>query len=143
VIRFLDGPAAGVSLMLRRAPVVLRVVSRPPRGKDDTVAHGLAWDALDQLDDLPEPRETVHVYRRQRDPTWFHLCIRGKGKRAAGFYAVADYRLYWRQPDGTITRDTAAWRAWCEDVRRGEAARAAPADPSYSADLAGPEGGAA
>ena len=53
--RFLDGPAAGNALMLRRAPLFLRVTIDAAGGK---------VDALDQLDDDPQDGETVHVYRQ-------------------------------------------------------------------------------
>jgi len=56
--RFLDGPAEGVTLMLRRAPIYLRVVHR-----------GTEWDALDALDDRPTPDETIYVYVLHGEPT--------------------------------------------------------------------------
>lgn len=52
--RFEDGPAAGVNLSLRRAPMFLRVVQNNQTGE---------WDALDQLDDTPEKNETIFVYK--------------------------------------------------------------------------------
>ena len=110
MIRFLDGPAADLALALRRAPVLLRVV-RTPRG---------GWDALDQLDDVPAPREAIFVYRRVSAVTRYHLLVRGKGKRASGFYARADYRYVPEQPADADARDTAAWRAWCQAVQARE-----------------------
>jgi hypothetical protein len=56
--KILDGPAAGAFLSLGRSPYFLRVV-RKPGGK---------WDALDQLDDTPEPDEEIHVYRQKQGP---------------------------------------------------------------------------
>ena len=47
--RFLDGPAAGVLLALRRAPLYLRVVYHAKREEP--------WDALDQLADVPGEHE--------------------------------------------------------------------------------------
>jgi hypothetical protein len=61
MIHFLDGPATGQLLMLRRAPRYLRV-TKSPRG---------VWDALDRLDDTPTAEEQVYVYVRV-------------GKKAAG-----------------------------------------------------------
>ena len=48
---FIDGPAKGQHLALKRAPRFLRVV----------VADG-KWDALDQIEDEPRPGELVYAY---------------------------------------------------------------------------------
>ena len=118
MIKFLDGPAADVVLALRRAPVLLRVV-RGPRGK---------WDALDQLDDTPEPNETIFVYRVVGTPTWVHFCCRGKGKRESGVYWSGEYRLLDFQPTDEQMRTNEAWAAWCDSVKdrvlKGEGATA-------------------
>lgn len=102
MVSFLDGPAAGQSLALRRAPKLLRVV----RGR------GGAWDALDQLDDEPKRTEQIYVYLRQEDPkpTWIHLCMRPRS--ASGTYWTADYRYLPEQPADSQIRGTAAWRSW-------------------------------
>lgn len=99
--KFIDGPAAGVTLELRRAPVFLRVVI-DPAGK---------VDALDQLDDTPAANEKIFVYRI--DPkTLFraHVCRRSKGQRS-GWIESGDYRLHPSQP-GDAVRETAAWQEW-------------------------------
>src|SRR5262245_61519854 len=62
MVRFLDGPAAGVDLLLLRAPLFLRVTRR-----------SLEWDALDQFDDLPGADEEIIVYRRDGPPGWLHI----------------------------------------------------------------------
>ena len=49
MVKFEHGPADGVKLMLRRAPKFLQVVYNPNREE--------TWDALDQLDDMPNQRE--------------------------------------------------------------------------------------
>jgi hypothetical protein len=104
VIDFRHGPANGVTLALRRAPSWLRVV-REPDG---------AWDALDQIDDTPNPVEEIHVYRivDRRGPV--HVCIRGKGRGASGWYQSATY-AHVADIDGEQVRDTLAWRQWCAD----------------------------
>lgn len=109
--RFLDGPAEGVTLMLRRAPVFLRAV----KGAGDT------WDALDQLQDTPEAHEAVYVYALDGEPGWMHVCrSRGQGGR----YTVASYRLVSPQPPDTVLRTTSEWREWtaAEYAKQGHGA---------------------
>lgn len=105
MIRFIDGPAAGQALSLARAPLLLRVVCS---AKGD-------WDALDQLGDTPKPGETIHVYRRESHKGSYFWDGRGKGgRRTGGFSQIATYRHLPDQPGDQHTRDTAAWRSWCE-----------------------------
>lgn len=105
VIKFLDGPAAGAPLPLRRAPMYLRVVI-DPSGK---------VDALDQLDDEPRAGETVHVYARARWAGPIHVCGGLNGNRSrvhgSGWVIEADYR-HMPDVDGEGLRDTETWRAW-------------------------------
>lgn len=101
-MRCLDGPAQGVSLSLRRAPILLRVV-RGPRGR---------WDALDQLDDVPRPGESIHVYRLVPGTRSF-MCI-----RPGGCFEHGDYTHVSDAPAEETLRDTDRWRAWAE--RQGE-----------------------
>ena len=113
MIRFLDGPAAGVTLVLRRAPLLLRVVSRAPARGDRDLFGGLAWDALDQLGDEPRAGETIHVYLRVGDVTKGFLDWHdGRGRRGTAFCST-DYRHVAEQPGDSHTRTKAAWRAWC------------------------------
>lgn len=100
---FLDGPAAGVTLFLRRAPFLLRVVQ----------SHTGEWDALDQLTDQPGPQETIAVYRLARAAGTIHLCARGKGAQS-GTFAMAEYRLHEVQPADATARSIRAWRTWCD-----------------------------
>lgn len=100
---FVDGPAAGEILMLRRAPVMLRVV-RSKLGK---------WDALDQPDDAAKAGEQIFVYRLAEKPSRYHLCIRGKGKKEGGFYWSGKYELLPENVADEVLRDTAAWARWC------------------------------
>jgi hypothetical protein len=104
VVTFLDGPAVGVQLQLRRIPLYLRVVHSGQR----------TWDALDQLDDEPKRNETIYVYRRdeRQQPTKYHLCFRSRNKRASGVYWTCDYRFVAEQPADELVRSTEAWRAW-------------------------------
>ncbi len=76
---FLDGPAAGQRLMLKRAPRFIRVVT-----------HGGKFDALDQLGDVPLPSEAIHVYEITGKPGGVHLNTRGKP--GGGFFTIAKYR---------------------------------------------------
>lgn len=104
MISFLDGPAAGESLALHRAPKLLRVV-RTRKGE---------WDALDQLDDEPKPSEQIFVYRRRDDLpiSRLHLlCGRGRNS-GSGWYWTASYSVLEVQPGEHDTRTTAAWQAW-------------------------------
>lgn len=100
---FLDGPAAGQSLMLKRAPIFLRVTHD---GKD--------FDALDQPGDEARPGEKLLAYQLTRVPGHCHMLIRGKGKGASGFYTMATYRYCSDQPDQPTLRDNSRWQTWCE-----------------------------
>lgn len=103
MIRFLDGPAAGQVLQLRRAPRFLRVVQTSK-----------GWDALDQLDDAPEPGELVHVYALIGRTGSVHLDGRNAktGKRWSGTYITGDYRHFDQQPDDATARNNALWQHW-------------------------------
>lgn len=108
MLRFLDGPAAGKTLTCTRAPIYLRVVE----DADGT------FDALDQLTDVPEPGERIHVYRMAEDHGMVHYDGRDKqGRRFGRTEQCADYRLNPEQPDDATVRDTALWRAWCQAHR--------------------------
>lgn len=97
--RFEDGPAEGLSLILKRAPKFLRAV----KNREGT------WDALDQLDDAPEVDEQLFAYERHGGE------IRGfiDGPKFRGMFAGGVYRFVAEQPDDIVMRDTDAWRAWC------------------------------
>jgi hypothetical protein len=105
MIRFIDGPAAGVELRLMRTPVMLRVVR----------SAGGNWDALDQPDDTPAPREQLFVYRIASKPT--HMFIRCQPRSASGLYIRADYRLFPNQPTDEQMRQNFAWAAWCDSIQ--------------------------
>jgi hypothetical protein len=104
VTRFLDGPAAGTTLYLKRAPVYLRAVQGPAGP-----THAGDWDALDQLEDEPRSSERIVVYRLEGEPTFCHI---NRGGRGSGFYRGGAYRVVEPQPTDLEVRSTAAWRAW-------------------------------
>lgn len=103
MIQFIDGPANGVTLNLRRVPVLLRVVCADGQ-----------WDALDQLHDTPKPTETVYVYRLVEKPSVVHVDSRGKdGRRRGQWLHYARYEYASLQPMREVLRNNVAWRAWC------------------------------
>jgi hypothetical protein len=113
MIKILDGPAAGQTLWLRRAPLYLRVVNLAGE-----------IDALDQLDDEPRDDEVVYAYRAKGGKTsWVHLHVRGKhAKSRGGFWGSAEYELCPDQPAQEILRDTERWREWAAEQYEREKA---------------------
>jgi hypothetical protein len=115
MIKFLDGPAKGTELNLRRAPVLLRVVI----DRDGKV------DALDQLDDLPTPTEKMYVYIIiPHTLTTGIACSRRRGEGCVPLLN-ADYKLYGTQPTDEQMRDGHQWRAWTEKQKSAEEVAAA------------------
>lgn len=111
--KFLNGPAAGQTLMLKRAPIYLRVVR---------LAIGVGsskWDALDQPTDNPETGEIVFAYKCKckGEPGTVHLNM---GRKGGGWYAVAEYELCEVQPTDAEMRSTPAWQAWCRATHSKE-----------------------
>lgn len=103
--KFLDGPAAGKVLALRRAPFFLRVVV--------SITHG-EIDALDQLTDQARPSESIYVYRQTKNSGGAFICSRGsKAKRAAsGYFPLVEYSLHSEQPTDEVLRDNTKWQEW-------------------------------
>lgn len=97
---FLDGPAKGQVLGLKRSPYFLRVVQD---------AKG-TWDALDQLHDRPSLDEKVYVYVLVESHGMVHLRM----AKGSGFYSLAQYKLYPEQPADEVMRGYNRWPAWCE-----------------------------
>lgn len=97
---FLDGPAKGQTLQLKRGPYFLRVVT-----------DGKAWDALDQIDDSPRSNEQIFIYVMEGIPSGMHLNARG-GR--GGFFVSATYKLAPDQPKDGEVRRIEDWAAWCE-----------------------------
>ena len=94
---FLDGPAAGQCLMLRRAPLYLRAAVT--RGDPPT------WHALEQAAAEPRPGEDLVAYRR--------VGPLAAAKLWGGYFALAKYRAIDPPPDAATLRDNATWQAWC------------------------------
>jgi hypothetical protein len=106
VSNFHDGPADGVTLQLRSAPLLLRVTFNPH-------ARTYPWDALDQPEDTPKPHEQLHLYVRTGEPFFYHLSMRGKGgKAASGYWNTAEYRYAAFQPEDAIMRQPKPWQAF-------------------------------
>lgn len=93
--RFVDGPANGQTMMLRRAPLFLRV-TQLPSGK---------CDALDALEDKPMKDEAIFIYRREGEPTWMAI-------RPGGVYRGGNYRLLAEQPTDEEVRTNERWAKW-------------------------------
>jgi hypothetical protein len=102
VIRFINGPAAGVDIDLRRAPIMLRVV-RSRYGN---------WDALDQPHDEAQSTESIYVYRMIGQANWYHC--RSSKRSISGFHATATYEFLPEQPPDHCIRTTKAWAEWCD-----------------------------
>jgi len=100
--QFLDGPAEGVKLALRRAPLYLRVTYQSGE-----------WDALDQLSDVPKAKESVYIYKRLDCARGVHVRA-SKGSGLGGCWSYGQYRYIGDLPD-EISRHTKEWRAWAED----------------------------
>lgn len=115
MITFLDGPAHGQVLELQRVPMMLRLVYdwRTER-----------WDALDQLGDVPDPQEVIHVYRLAGSVGKFHVCCYPPAD--SRWINSAEYRYLERVPDDQV-RETSSWAHWCEANRSRLLADAAPA----------------
>lgn len=126
MITFTNGPADGKTLMIRRVPFFLRVVSR-------AVTNGVELDALDQLEDTPQPDESIHVYLRQPGTKANAVHLNLRGKSGSGWYARGSYKLSPVQPvEDVYMRDALAWENWCK--RRAEAQHAEPLDVTWEAE---------
>ena len=96
--KFIDGPAAGQTIPIHRAPLLLRVVR-----------DGQTWDALDQLDDKAKPTEEIFVYIADERPRPVHI----RAEKGSGWYWIGNYRLLSEQPADEILRDNTRWAEWC------------------------------
>lgn len=100
--KFNDGPAAGVTLMLKRNPKYLRVV----RGIDPASK----FDALDQPHDTPEPHEIIFAYEMAKQIGAAFI----DGPKCRGCYPVSEYKLCANQPTDAQMRSQEQWVQWCE-----------------------------
>jgi hypothetical protein len=93
---FIDGPAQGEVLRLKRAPLFLRVVQ-----------NGCAFDGLDQIEDEPAATEIIYVYQ---------LCERPAGHvtTTGGTYPIARYRYFDPQPADSLVRENHSWKGWTQ-----------------------------
>lgn len=95
---FIDGPAKGNILMLKRAPIYLRAVSNA-EGK---------WDACDQLEDTVHPGEVPVAYVLAETPGQAFI----DGPRIRGLYPISRYQLVLNQPDASVMMNNNLWAAW-------------------------------
>lgn len=102
---FVDGPAKGRTLMLKRSPKYLRVTEAA--GKQE-------FDALDQVNDKPEITEHLYAYVVSKTLGTAHLKMGGKSKSASGFYPIVEYSFLPVQPTDAIMRSNERWQEWCE-----------------------------
>ncbi len=115
-IKFLDGPAAGELLSLGRCPLYLRVTHHLAGDGAHT------FDALDQLDDRPDPAEEVWAYKKASDDGWVHYDYTDKqGRRRGRTEQLASYAYLYEQPPEDVLRDNAKWAAWAAEQARKEA----------------------
>lgn len=99
MVKLLDGPATGQTLMLHRAPLLMRV-TRDRAGR---------WDALDNPDDTVSLEETVFVYRRTGTAGTVHL----NAGKASGFYALAEYHYWHGHPVSPYAfKFNSGWQSW-------------------------------
>lgn len=84
--RFLDGPAAGLEITVRRAPTYLRVVAGGVKG---TAWRGECWDVLDLPEDEPEAGERLYAYRIMPG-TWGQVFVRPGGEFQSGDYYLLE-----------------------------------------------------
>ena len=110
MIRFLDGPAQGVTLPCARAPLFLRAVLNSVGG----------WDALDQLTDEPDPFERIEVYQLHGHAGSVHYdgINLSTGRRFGRTEMTGDYKYFPDQPSDQIVRDKQQWQAWATEQKR-------------------------
>lgn len=102
MIKFKEGPAGGLILSLKAAPLFLRAVY-----------NGKAWDALDQATDQPTKRESIFVYKRVSDVQMWHMKF--SNSKENGYYASAEYEYLKDQPAESIMRYNGQWQQWCKE----------------------------
>jgi hypothetical protein len=103
MIEVVDGPAAGKSFAIRRAPLLLRLVHEERRDR---------WDALDQVGDFPQDDEKVFVY--QRAPGSWGVCY----VRPCGRYEMGRYSQVATDVDEAVLRETSAWQEWAVEFQK-------------------------
>jgi hypothetical protein len=109
---FLDGPAAGQKLSLRRNPILLRVTHDPVT--NSTV--GGVWDALDNPADKLKHAEKCYLYRLTAPPGYVHVRATAKSG-PSGSWCTGVYSVMLVQPDRDILRDNDKFGRWCDEHR--------------------------
>jgi hypothetical protein len=101
---FADGPAAGKSVLLQRAPIALRVV----------IDQDGKMDALDLLEDAPQTNEEVYVYVREGGVTGagFVDYRDSRGRRQGKRFESGIYKLFTPQPRQVDVRSNKYWKEW-------------------------------
>ena len=95
---FLDGPAKGKNLALRRRPLYLRVTMK-----------GSECDALDLPSDEPRPGEQLFAYKL--DPN----SMQGFACTGKGCYPISEYRFIPEQPPQSVMLSLREWQNWVEN----------------------------
>lgn len=93
-------------LSLQRTPKYLRFTL------SGTAACSRNWDALDKLDDEPQPCEHI-VAARLKHVGRVHIDLVRKGRRVGEWRKTAVYELVDEQPSEETMRSTEAWQSWC------------------------------
>jgi hypothetical protein len=101
-------------LLLARDPRYLRFTMK---GNDPKTL-----DALDQLDDTPEPGE--RVFAAARGESFSAHVLRGSKPKGGGprgsWERYVSYKVLEVQPPEDVLRDTAKWREWCFERMGGD-----------------------
>lgn len=98
--RFLDGPARGVRLWIRRAPSFLRVTQAPSG----------AWGALDLAASRPAPDEVLYAYRRITDASGSRFYVHDPDTS----HPYPHYLAIDPQPLEHVMRSELEWRRYIE-----------------------------
>jgi len=104
MVEFIDGPAVGKFLDLKRAPAFIRLTE--DNGK---------FGALDQIGDEPKASENITVYILTSPVQRYHLKRSGKYKGQSGWKIRARYKQHSEQPEDGILRDNEQWQSWATD----------------------------
>lgn len=98
------------TLQVKRRPLYLRFVRRPNRsGRCSRTAY--QWDALDQLDDTPDPAEEI-IVAACVGKTSAHFDMVKDGRRVGVWETIYHYHPIENQPPDDVLRDTAKWVDW-------------------------------
>ncbi len=119
MIHFVDGPAEGIELDLRRAPLFLRVVRESVCNNKCADGDCTPWDALDQLEDVPRPTEQLFCYRLTAAPMRGMIDYRSGpkgGARRGHPFIHASYAIVGDAPPEGVMRENHRWRLWVTEA---------------------------